>query len=334
MDGWADAGPPPWHVAGAVLAGTVPQPLPRGAATVIATGAQLPPGADGVLRRERGRLSGGLLAPSVPVDDVTRLASDVRRAGRECRRGEIVLEAGTRIGPAALGLIAAAGHDDVPVRRPAADLLVLGDELLGSGPARDGRLRDALGPLLTAWLPQLGLHLLTRQHVPDSAGALALALRGCLGDVVVTTGSTARGPVDHLHTVLAGAGARLVVDGVAVRPGHPQLVAVLPDGRPVVGLPGNPLAAVSGVLTLLTPVAAGLAGLAGDAAWSRTRSGALAEDVAAGDDATRLVPVRDGRPVHYTGPAMLRGLALADCLAVIPPGGVRAGETVELLPLP
>lgn len=331
MDGWAVAGPPPWHVIGAVLAGAVPEPLLQGVATVIATGAQLPPGADGVLRRERGSVTGGLLAPSEPVDGVVRLGSDIRRAGRECRRGEVVLEAGTRIGPAALGLLAAAGHDDLPVRRPTADLLVLGDELLRSGPARDGRLRDALGPLLTAWLPELGLRLLTRQHVPDSAAALALALRGCLADVVVTTGSTARGPVDHLHTVLADAGARLVVDGVAVRPGHPQLVAVLPDGRPVVGLPGNPLAAVSGVLTLLAPVAAALAG---DAAWPHTRSGPLAEDVAAGDDATRLVPVRAGRPVRYTGPAMLRGLALADHLAVIPPGGVRAGETVQLLPLP
>jgi molybdopterin molybdotransferase len=166
--------------------------------------------------------------------------------------------------------------------------------------------------------------------VPDTAAALALALRSCLADVIVTTGSTARGPVDHLHGVLADAGADLRVDGVAVRPGHPQLLAALPGGRVVVGLPGNPLAAVSGVLTLLEPVAAALTARA--AAASVT--GVLVEDVDAGSDATRLVPVRAGRPVLFAGPAMLRGLAVAEHVAVVPPGGVRAGERVELLALP
>lgn len=330
MDGWAVAGPPPWRVDGLALAGSVPPPLAPGTATAIATGAVLPAGAEGVLRRERGGAVAGVLVPAVRGDDVRALVADVRQAGRECRAGETVLESGTRVGPAALGLLAAAGHDEVLVRRPTADLLVLGDELLASGPARGGRLRDALGPLLTAWLPALGLRLVSRSRVPDEAGALGLALRASVADLVVTTGSTARGPVDHLHTVLSDAGARLLVDGVAVRPGHPQLLAVLPDGRAVVGLPGNPLAGVSGVLTLLAPVAAALAGRRpGD-----PRTGVLLEDVDAGADATRLVPVRDGRPALFAGPAMLRGLATAGHVAVVPPGGVRAGEPVELFVLP
>jgi len=149
-------------------------------------------------------------------------------------------------------------------------------------------------------------------------------------DVVVTTGSTARGPVDHLHAVLMAAGAELVVDGVAVRPGHPMLLAVLPDGRPVVGLPGNPLAAVSGVLTLLEPVLAALHGRPFDAPAHEV----IDVDVDAGREATRLVPVRGHRPVLFTGPAMLRGLTMAEAVAVIPPGGVRAGTPVDVLPLP
>jgi molybdopterin molybdotransferase len=116
----------------------------------------------------------------------------------------------------------------------------------------------------------------------------------------------------------------------AVRPGHPQVLAVLPDGRPVVGLPGNPLAAVSGVLTLLEPVVAGLLGL------PQREPGrcVLAEPVPAGDDATRLVPVRSGRPMLFAGPAMLRGLASADAVAVVPPGGASRNQTVAALPLP
>jgi molybdopterin molybdotransferase len=329
MDGWAVAGTPPWRVDGTALAGRVPPPLLPGAAIAIATGAMLPDGADGVLRREHGLLDGAVLTACDPAA-AARIAADVRRAGRECVAGDVVLPAGSRLGPVALGLLAAAGHDAIEVRHPTVDLLVLGDELLSAGRARDGRLRDALGPMLTSWLPALGLAIGSRRHVPDRVGALELTLRGCLSDVVVTTGSTARGPVDHLHGLLEALGATLTVDGVQVRPGHPQLLALLPDGRPLVGLPGNPLAAVSGLLTLLEPLAATLAGAPG----APIRTGTVAEAVPAGAEATRLVPIRAGRPVLFAGPAMLRGLALADHVAVVPPGGVGAGDAVQLLPLP
>ncbi len=340
MDGWAVAGPPPWRVHGELLAGGLGHPLAPGDAVAVATGAWLPPGADGVLRREHGRVVGDVLEPTVPVGTTGgtggttggpgEWARDVRRAGRECRAGDVVLPAGSRLTPAAVGLLAAAGADVVAVRRAAVDVLVLGDELVTSGAAREGRVRDALGPMLAAWLPLLGVVVASRRHVPDRREALEQALAGCSGDVVVTTGSTARGPVDHLHAVLAAAGARWLVDGVAVRPGHPQLLAVLPDGRPLVGLPGNPLAAATAVLTLLEPVIGCLHG----AAPRPPRRVRLAEDVPAGGDATRLVPVREGRPVLFAGPAMLRGLAVADGVAVVPPGGAAAGTEVELLPLP
>src|SRR3954447_7425420 len=250
MDGWAVAGPGPWRVRGEVLAGVVPPPLAPGEAVTIATGAWLPDGADSVLRAEHGKLAGGDLVSTDPRDP----ARDVRRAGRECRAGDVVLAAGSRLTPAAIGLLAAAGADVVGVRRATVDVLVLGDELLTSGPARGGRIRDALGPMLSAWLPALGLAIVARRHVPDTPGALAAALGASTADLTVTTGSTAHGPVDHLHEVLAASRAELVVDGVAVRPGHPQLLAVRADGRPLVGLPGNPLAAATALLTLVVPL--------------------------------------------------------------------------------
>jgi molybdopterin molybdotransferase len=326
MDGWAVAGPGPWRVRGEVLAGEVPPPLAPGDAVTIATGARLPAGADGVLRAEHGKLAGGDLVATDPRDP----ARDVRRAGRECRAGDVVLAAGSRLTPAAIGLLAAAGADVVSVRRATVDVLVLGDELLTAGPARDGRIRDALGPMLSAWLPALGLSVVTRRHLPDSFPALASAMSASTADLTVTTGSTAHGPVDHLHRVLASLGAELVIDGVAVRPGHPQLLAVRTDGRPIVGLPGNPLAAATALLTLVVPLVEALHA----AASPPRRTVTLTEDVPAGEEATRLVPVRDGRPVLFAGPAMLRGLAVADGVAVVPPGGVRAGAEVELLALP
>jgi molybdopterin molybdotransferase len=326
MDGWAVAGPGPWRVRGEVLAGVVPPPLAPGEAVTIATGAWLPDGADGVLRAEHGKLAGGDLVSTDPRDP----ARDVRRAGRECRAGDVVLAAGSRLTPAAVGLLAASGADVVAVRRGTVDVLVLGDELLSSGPARNGRVRDALGPMLSAWLPALGLEVVARRHLPDSFDALAGALASSPADLTVTTGSTAHGPVDHLHGVLASSGASLVVDGVAVRPGHPQVLAVRPDGRPIVGLPGNPLAAATALLTLVVPLVEALHA----AASPPPRTVRLREDVPAGEEATRLVPVRDGRPVLFAGPAMLRGLAVADGVAVVPPGGVVAGTDVELLVLP
>ena len=235
MDGWAVRGPAPWRVVGEVLAGAVPGPLDDGQAVTIATGAVLPLGADGVLRREWGSVDGARLAAAPDAPEEVRspgpVGIDVRRAGEECEAGDVVLPAGSPVTPAAVGLLAAAGLDEVLVRRVRADVLVLGDELVRHGPGGPGRPRDALGPLLGAWLGELGVTAWPPRAVPDDAAALAEALAASSGDVVVTTGSTARGPVDHLHAVLTAAGARWVVDGVAVRPGHPQVLALLP-GRP------------------------------------------------------------------------------------------------------
>ncbi|MEO3868425.1 molybdopterin molybdotransferase MoeA [Nonomuraea sp. B12E4] len=150
-------------------------------------------------------------------------------------------------------------------------------------------------------------------------------------DVVVVCGASSRGPADHLRKVLGGLGADVLVDGVAVRPGHPQLLARLPDGPLVVGLPGNPFAALSAALTLLAPVLRELA-----MTPARVESSALAGAVRAHPRDTRLVPVRRSArgavPVGHDGPGSLWGAALADALAVVPPGW--AGEQVELIELP
>jgi molybdopterin molybdotransferase len=170
---------------------------------------------------------------------------------------------------------------------------------------------------------------------------------------VITTGGTARGPRDHVHRVLAELGARLLVDGVAVRPGHPMLLAehggTRRHRRFVAGLPGNPLAAVAGFLTLVRPLLRRLSGLdtgvgvggVGGVGGAASHFLPLADTVRTHPTDTRLVPVSiaDGRavPLRFTGPAMLRGMALADALAVVPPGGgvvaLGAGQRVEVLTL-
>jgi molybdopterin molybdotransferase len=329
MDGWAVSGRGPWRIRyEAGLAGSIAAPLRLGEAAAIATGACLPDGTTAVIRREDGTITEqGLLAGTAEH------GRDIRPRGQECLAGDELLAAGTVVTPAVLGLAAAGGYDELPViRRPRVGLCLLGDELLASGLPLAGRVRDSLGPLLPGWLRRLGAELTSVRYVADKVEALqeAVAAPADSADVIVTTGGTARGPVDHLHTVLAAAGASLLVDGARVRPGHPMLLAQLEPARFLVGLPGNPLAAVSGVLTLLAPLLTAMQGREPGAA----RAIRLADAATGHPTDTRLIPVRDGVPLHYAGPAMLRGFALADGMAVIPPGGVAAGTTVELLALP
>jgi molybdopterin molybdotransferase len=334
MDGWAVCGPGPWQVrAGQGLAGSVTPPLRHGEAAATATGARLPDGTTAVLRREHGRVADGRLAAVLPDSEALERGRDIRPRGQECRGGDALLPAGAEVTPAVLGLAGAAGYDELPViRRARVELYLLGDELLSSGLPREGRVRDALGPLLPGWLRALGAEVVVAARLKDTADALADALRDSAADLVLTTGGTARGPVDHLHEVLAEVGAELLVDGVAVRPGHPMVLARLARSpeRFLVGLPGNPLAATSGMLTLVELVLAALQGHPPAPATTVT----LAEPVTGHPVDTRLVPVRGVVPLHFTGPAMLRGFALADGMAVVPPGGTTAGAEAELLAVP
>ncbi|MGP4109606.1 molybdopterin molybdotransferase MoeA [Streptomyces sp. 4N509B] len=340
MDGWAVAGPGPWRLAGPaqVLAGAGgAPPLTDGQAVPIATGARIPEGTTAVLRAERGTATGGAhgrLRGAQPEP-----GADIRPRGQECRSGTELLPAGTPVTPAVLGLAAAAGYDELPLRpRPRVDVLVLGAELLRRGLPRDGLIRDALGPLVGPWLTGLGADVLVTRRLGDDAEALFEAISTSRADVVVTTGSTAAGPVDHLRPTLRRLSATALVSGVAVRPGHPMLLARLPSGVPLVGLPGNPLAAVSGLVTLAAPLLAALAGRVapgdGEERWAP-----LVAAVTGHPRDTRLVPVSCAatgsvRPLTYAGPAMLRGVASAQALAVVPPGGADAGDRVRLVDLP
>lgn len=215
MDGWAVAGPGPWEVReDGVLAGHAePERLADGEAVRIATGARVPRDATAVLRSEHGRLddkgrlhAGGAQAPGSTRSRGTLVVAhgqDIRPRGQECRSGDQLLPLGALVTPAVLGLAAAAGYDTLTVvPRPRAEVLVLGDELLTEGLPREGFIRDALGPMLPSWLRSLGAEVIAVRRLGDDAKALHKAITGSRADLIVTTGGTAGGPVDHVHPTL------------------------------------------------------------------------------------------------------------------------------------
>jgi len=327
MDGYATCGPGPWRLAGHVLAGQLHgAALHAGEAVEIATGAAVPPGTGAVLRYEEAGRSpcGAITGPSRP-------GRDIRPAGSDFQAGQLLIAAGTRLTALMLGLAASAGCDEVLVRpRPRVSVIITGAEVRASGMPSASLTRDALGPAMTGLVGSLGADLAWVRRVGDAEGPLAQALARADTDVHVVTGGSSAGPTDRLHKVLADAGAELLVDGVRCRPGHPQLLAALPGGRRVVGLPGNPFAAVAGLVTLLAPLLT---------AWSGSVQAADAV-IRRPDD----VPRRPGRtmllPVHLDGRGNLRVLPSSSPASLLAAAHathlLAAGDrdTAVLVPLP
>ncbi|GAA4906645.1 molybdopterin molybdotransferase [Nonomuraea thailandensis] len=257
----------------------------------------------------------------------------IRYTGEDAPAGTRLAPAGTAVGPALLGLAATCGYDELLVHpTPVVRAIVTGDELARHGLPGPGRVRDALGPLLPSLIAELGGRLDGLVHVPDQpVAALAEAVEAAAGaDVVVVTGSTSVGVTDGLRRLLAERDVRWIVDSVACRPGHPALLARLPGGPYVIGLPGNPFAALAAAHTLLGPLLAGLSGRAlGDLPQAP-----LTSQVPVPAGRTRIVPVVwDGPGVRALGgdrPAFLNGAALADALAAVPYGH-EPGRPVPLL---
>jgi molybdopterin molybdotransferase len=284
-------------------------------------------GTDGTARLERN---------SSAREDEPREGEHVRPAGEEVRMSEAIIRAGTVLNPAHIAIAAVSGHDELSVLpRPRVGLVLTGDEVVESGIPTPGHVRDTFGPQLPAFVAMLGGEVTVSQRLPDDLDLLVStidALRNT--EVVITTGGTGASAADHLRSALQELKAEILIDGVAMRPGGPSLLAKLPDGRFLIGLPGNPLAAMMGMLTLAQPLLAGLAGAAEPSLGSVTTG----RELTGRPGLSRLLPYRleDGVAMksQWFGSGMLRGLAEADGVLISPPPGAHTGEAVQMLALP
>ena len=330
MDGYAVSGDGPWKIVGIVKAGSpMTEFLESGTAVRIATGAVIPSGTFGVVRWELAEVTDETL------NAVVNQGGEIRPAGLECRKDQVISESGTVLTPAWIGLLASAGWDTLEVtRRPRVEIILLGDEIQLSGIPENGLVRDALGPQLPGWLTRMGADVVAISYVADELQHVvdAITLARTRTDLIVTTGGTADGPSDYLHSALEIVGAKLIVDRVKVRPGHPMLLANF-DSVALLGLPGNPQSAIVGLMSLGQPVIDALLGRP----LSELENVITIKEIKAREDFTRLVlgTISEGRfnEGEHLGSAMLRGLAHATGFAVAPSGVCVAGSRVQWLPL-
>lgn len=313
--------------------------LTPGHAIRISTGAMLPPAADAVVRVEdtRGHEDGVEVLTTVQPDH------NVRRAGEDIPAGEVVVRAGSRLGPAELGALAAVGVDAPPcARRPRMNLLTTGDELLAPGePLRPGAIHDSNRYAVAAQARRAGAEVVSVDTLPDVPEATVAGLREALrADVVVVCGGVSVGEHDHVKPALAQLGVDEEFWGVALRPGHPTWFGVAERGTLVFGLPGNP---VSAMVTFHLFVRPALLALAGAPDPRRVLTAFFDDHYAKAPGRTHALRCRleagaDGWHVAATGPQgshVLSSMLGAEALAILEAdrGDVRAGEpvTIELL---
>ena len=221
-----------------VFAGQAPAPLLPGTCARIFTGAPVPAGADCVEMQENAQVQDD---GRVSFSQALHSGQNIRPQGQETTVGEVVLNAGTRLGPIEQGLAATLGNARLRVvRRARVAVLSTGDELIEPGlPLGPGQIYNSNRVLLCSWLQRLGCEVVDAGILPDDLATTRRRLAE-LGDVdlILSTGGVSVGEADFLGVALREEG-ELALWKLAIKPGKPLTCGHF-RGVPVIGLPGNP----------------------------------------------------------------------------------------------
>jgi len=310
----------------------------RGTAVRISTGAPVPDGADAIVPQE---LTTRPDSGTVAIEGQIAIGYHVRPAGEDIRAGELVVRAGSILGPAELGVLASM---NIPrprvVRRPRVSIAGTGDELTDPGkPLRPGAIRDSNGPALGGAVHRAGAELVHRVRVGDDLEATVAVLGEALRDVdlLITTGGVSVGPHDHVRPALARLGYEEVFAGVKLKPGRPTTFAVGEDGTLVFALPGNPVSALMAFRLFVVPALDAMLGRGGEhhpvkATADEPLEGAVGRTTVI---RCRTTLQDDGwhvRPTKSQESHILTSMLGVDALALVPEDrdGIAAGEPVEI----
>ncbi len=345
MDGYAvcaadlEGERPRLRVTQRIPAGAVGEPLQKGEAARIFTGAPMPTGADTVVIQEVCEREGD----EVIITEPPKPGANVRLAGEELQKGAAILQPGVRLGSQHLGLMASVGIADVPVyQKLKVALFSSGDELVLPGnPLGPGQIYDSNRFTLTGLLESLGCEVIDLGRVADSFEATCDALQQGAeqADLILASGGVSVGEEDHVKPAVEHLGS-LDLWRIAVRPGKPLAFGHIGD-TPFIGTPGNPVSLFVTFSIFARPFILKRQGVIGElrprpvrakAGFERAKADKRREYARA-----RLEYDDKGEPVVHLfsnrSSAMLSSLIWADGLVAIPENRVlAAGDRVDFLP--
>ena len=246
----------PLPVSQRITAGSVGVPLAPMSVVRIFTGAPIPPGADAVVMQEDCALQAD---GSVLINTRPELGQWIRRAGEDVKRGAVVLSKGELLTPAAIGLAASIGINELRVnRRPRVALFSTGDELVMPGDVapeqmKPGAIYNSNRFFLRAFLVRLGCEVTDLGIVPDRLEATVNALQAASQqhDLILTSGGVSVGEEDHIKPAVQSLGS-LDLWQIAIKPGKPFAYGRV-QGAHFIGLPGNPVSSFVTFLLLVRP---------------------------------------------------------------------------------
>ena len=348
MDGYAvrsvdivNAGPSSpmrLRVIGTVAAGVMPsQQVEAGTAMRTMTGAPIAAGADAIVPVEQTRAEGD----TVVVLSTAAPGASIRPRGEDLREGELVMEAGKRLNAADLGMLASLGRSMIDVyRRPRVAIVATGDELVDIDQVPSGaQVVNSSAYALAGAVREAGgeptILKVARDHPEEIRARLTEAFAF---DAVFSTGGVSVGQFDHVKGALDELGMHQLFHGVAQRPGRPLKFGTA-GGRPIFGLPGNPVSTMVCFYLYARPALLKMGGRR-DLGLPRLEV-RCAVDIKTAKDLTEFVRVRLSReagglcatPAGSQGSGVLSSLARADALLIGPANAtvLKAGAQATVL---
>jgi len=334
--------PPRLRVTGGVAAGYVADhAVEEGTAMRVMTGAPIPPGADSVIQIELTRYDGPE-STWVEVQQEVAPNNNVRPAGEDMHKGQIIMQRGTEIGPWEIGILATLGYANVPViRRPRVAILGTGDEVIDvDEPLRPGKIRNSNSYLLEAAVRRAGAEAHRLGVAEDTVESLREKFReAATYDLILTSGGVSVGDFDLVKDIMAEQG-NINFWRINMRPGKPVAFGHI-GSVPLLGLPGNPVSTAVTFELFGRPV---LRKMQGHTRLLKPQIPVVVED-GVRDRAMRRHYVRahvEWRDDHFVarttgnqGSNLMTSLLRANAFVIVPEGGValQPGDTAKAMML-
>lgn len=322
--------------------GTQGRELKPGQCSRIYTGAPVPPGADSVIRQEH---TTDLGPGRVRIDELSDIGRNIRRHGEDIRKGEVVLNRGTQIGAAELGLLASVAQDRVQVHaRPRVSIVATGDEIVDLDRKESiltgSKIASSNSYTLQALSQEAGAICDRTAIAPDDPDHLKRTLEANLdSDLIVTSAGISVGDRDYVRSVLERLGADIIFWRIRMRPGAPVGYGLVGE-LPWIGLPGNPVSSMVTFEIFVRPIIRKMLGLT--RLFRRCVRARVSEEIRLGPKLTHFLRVTleesDGEyRASLTGPqgsGILSSMSRADALLVVPEDLPVVSPGTELAALP